>query len=169
VTARARGAPPRINVRRATPSHAPAIRAIADAAWRVTYRDLLRPETIDWFLERAYSEERVALRIERHETWVADLGDEVAAFAESAIEPDRVTLVAIYADPDRRGLGLGSALLRAIKSAHPDLPVAADVLVGNAAAEPFYAARGFTPEEDVHEELGGEHVRERRWWLRPEA
>ena len=78
-----------------------------------------------------------------------------------------MTLVAIYADPDRRGLGLGSALLRAITSAHPDLPVAADVLVGNTAAEPFYAARGFMPEEDVDEELGGEHVRERRWWLRP--
>ena len=122
VTPHPRGAPPRISVRRATPSHAPAIRAIADAAWRATYRDLLRPETVDWFLDRAYSEERVALRIERHETWVAELADEVAAFAESAIEPDRVTLVAIYADPDRRGLGLGSALLDAITSAHPDLP-----------------------------------------------
>jgi GNAT superfamily N-acetyltransferase len=157
---------PPINVRRATPSHAPTIRMIADAAWRATYRDLLRPETVDWFLERAYSEERVALRIERHETWVAELADEVAAFAESAIEPDRVTLVAIYADPGRRGLGLGSALLEAIMSAHPDLPVAADVLVGNTTGEPFYVARGFVPEEDVDEELGGEHVRERRWWLR---
>jgi GNAT superfamily N-acetyltransferase len=130
---------------------------------------LLRPETVDWFLDRAYSEERVALRIERHETWVAELDARVSAFAESAIELDRVTLVAIYTDPDRRGLGLGSALLGAITSAHPDLPMAADVLVGNAAAEPFYAARGFTPEEDVNEELGGEHVRERRWWLRRES
>jgi GNAT superfamily N-acetyltransferase len=162
-----RHAPPRIGVRRATPSHAPAIRVIADAAWRTTYRDLLRPETVDWFLDRAYSEERVALRIERHETWVAELDGAVAAFAESAIEPDRVNLVAIYADPDRRGLGLGSALLDAIMSAHPGLPIAADVLVGNTAAEPFYAARGFTPGEDVDEELGGEHVHERRWWLRP--
>ncbi len=166
MTARARGAPPRISVRRATPSHAPAIRAIADSAWRATYLDLLRPETVDWFLDRAYSEERVALRIERHETWVAEVADQVAAFAESAIEPDRVTLVAIYADPDRRRLGLGSALLDAIRSAHPDLPVAADVLVGNTAGEPFYVARGFVPEEDVNEELGGENVRERRWWLR---
>ena len=160
------GASPAIRVRRATPSHAPAIRAIADAAWRDTYRDLLRPETIDWFLDRAYSEDRVALRIERHETWVAELDDVVAAFAESAIEPDRVTLVAIYADPGLRGLGLGSALLHAITGAHPGLPVAADVLLGNSLGEAFYIARGFTPEEDVDEELGGEHVRERRWWLR---
>jgi GNAT superfamily N-acetyltransferase len=162
-------APSQIRVRRATPSHAPAIRVIADSAWRETYRELLRPETIDWFLERAYSEDRVALRIERNETWVAELDHAVAAFAESAIEPDRVTLVAIYADPERRGLGLGTALLDAITRAHPGLPVAADVLTGNVAGETFYIARGFVPEQDVDEELGGEHVRERRWWLRPDG
>lgn len=155
-------------MRRATPSHAPAIRAIADAAWRDTYRDLLRPETIDWFLDRAYAEDRVALRIERDETWVAELDDAVVAFAESSVKADRVTLVAIYADPGRRNLGLGTALLAAITGAHPGLPVAADVLLGNALGEAFYIARGFVPAEDVDEELGGEHVRERRWWLRPE-
>ena len=156
-------------MRRATPSHAPAIRAIADAAWRATYRDLLRPETVDWFLERAYSEERVALRIERHETWVAELDDRVAAFAESAIEPDRVTLVAIYADPDRRGLGLGSALLDAITSAHPACRSPLTSWWATRLASRSTVARGFVPEEDVDEELGGEHVRERRWWLRRET
>ena len=69
MTAAARDPAARIRVRRATPSHAPAIREIAHSAWRDTYRDLLRDETIEWFLERAYSEERVGLRIERHETW----------------------------------------------------------------------------------------------------
>jgi len=160
-------APSTIRVRRATPSHAPAIRSIADAAWRATYRDLLHEDTIEWFLERAYSEDRVGLRIERHETWVAELDGVVSAFAESEILPDRVTLVAIYAEPALRGLGLGSALLDAIMEAHPGLPVAADVLAGNAAGETFYRARGFVPGEDVDEELGGEHVRERRWWLGP--
>ncbi len=159
---------PRILVRRATPSHAPAIRAIAHAAWRATYRDLLRPETIDWFIERAYSEERVGLRIERHETWVAGINGEVEAFAETAIEADRVTLVAIYADPAQVGLGLGSALLDAIVTAHPDLPIAADVLAGNALGETFYASRGFEPRENLEEQLGSELVSERRWW-RPAA
>lgn len=151
-------------MRRATPSHAPAIRAIADAAWRATYRDLLRPETIDWFIERAYSEERVGLRIERHETWVAELDDTLAAFAETAIEADRVTLVAIYADPERRWRGTGTALLDAVIAAHPDLPIAADVLVGNRMGEAFYEARGFEPREAIEEQLGAELVSERRWW-----
>lgn len=160
--------PPPIHVHRATPSHVPVMRDIAQAAWRETYRGLLRPETIDWFIERAYSEERVALRIERHETWVAELDGEVAAFAETAIELDRVTLVAIYADPAQVGLGLGSALLDAIVTAHPDLPIAADVLAGNQLGESFYASRGFVPREDLEEQLGAELVSERRWW-RPAA
>jgi GNAT superfamily N-acetyltransferase len=157
---------PDIRVHRATPSHAPAIRDIARAAWRDTYRDLLRDETIEWFIERAYSEGRVALRIERHETWVAELDGPVTAFAETAIEADRVTLVAIYAFPDRRGSGLGTALLEAIVVAHPDLPIAADVLVGNRKGEAFYEARGFEPRETIDEQLGAELVSERRWWLR---
>lgn len=157
-----------IAVRRATVSHGPAIRAIAYAAWRDTYTGMLRAETIEWFLERGYSEKRVALRVERHETWVAELDGQVAAFAETAVEPDRVTLVAIYADPAVRGVGLGSALLDAIVDAHPDLPIAADVLAGNRKGEGFYEARGFEPRETVDEQLGDELVAERRWW-RPAA
>ena len=158
---------PPIRVRRATPSHATAIRDIAQSAWRATYRGMLRDETIEWFVERAYSEERVALRIERHETWVAELDGVVTAFAETAVEPeepDRVTLVAIYANPGMRGRGLGSALLDAIIDAHPELPIVADVLAGNRLGEVFYEARGFEPREQIDEQLGAELVVERRWW-----
>ena len=158
---------PSIRVRRATGSDAPAVRRIAHAAWRATYRGLLRDETIEGFLERAYTDDRVDLRIERHEMWVVEADSTVALFAETAIEPDRVTLVAIYADPDRRGLGLGSAALAAIRTAHPDAPIVADVLVGNEKGETFYAARGFVPREAIDEQLGAELVHERRWSLEP--
>ena len=166
MTVRATAHEPEIRVRRATASDAPAIRRIAHDAWRATYRGLLRDETIEWFLERAYAEDRVDLadRAPR-DVDRARLDGEAALFAETAIEPDRVTLVAIYADPARRGLGLGTAALAAITAAHPDLPVAADVLVGNEAGETFYAARGFVPREPIDEQLGAELVRERRWWL----
>ena len=155
-------------MRRATPSHAPAIRAIADAAWRVTYRDLLRPETVDWFLERAYSEERVALA----DRAPRDVGRGAGRRGRRVRgERDRARPGDPGGDLRRsrpaRPRAWAQRCSDAITSAHPDLPVAADVLVGNAAAEPFYVARGFMPEEDVDEELGGEHVRERRWWLRP--
>ena len=147
----------------ADPAHRP--RGVAAA-----YRGLLLDETMSGSRARL-SEDRVDLRIERHETWMGELGGEAALFAETAVGPDRVTLVAIYADPLRRGLGLGSAALAAITAAHPDLPIAADVLIGNEAGETFYTARGFVPREPIDEQLGTELVRERRWWLesRPEA
>ncbi|HEY4754006.1 MAG TPA: GNAT family N-acetyltransferase, partial [Candidatus Limnocylindrales bacterium] len=96
-------------------------------------------------------------------------GDQTAidAFAEVATHDDHLQLVAIYAQPGVRGRGLGTALVTAITTAHPDEDIAADVLLGNELAEPFYAARGFEPGELLTDEIAGEPVRERRWWRRP--
>ena len=158
--------PPQIHVRRATPSHAPAIRAIADAAWRATYRDLLRAETIERFLERAYSEDRVGLRIERHETWVAELGGVVSAFAESESPgPDHPRGDLRGPGAARPGPGHGAAATRS-RTPIPGYRSRRTSWWGTPRRD-FYAARGFVPGEDIDEELGGEHVRERRWWLRP--
>lgn len=160
----------RIHVRRATPSHAPMIRDIAHAAWRATHAGLIDHDVIEQFLARAYAEERVALRIDRHSVFVAGAGSvAVEAFAECARHDDHVQLVAIYALPGARGRGLGSALLAAVVSAYAGKDLAADVLQGNDLAEPFYAARGFLPGESLVDELAGEPVHERRWWLRATA
>ena len=51
-------------------------------------------------------------------------------------------------------------------AANPGLDISADVLIGNELGEPFYVARGFEPGELLDEEIGGETIRERRWWLR---
>jgi GNAT superfamily N-acetyltransferase len=129
-------------------------------------------ETIERFLGAAYSEERIALRIERHEVLVAGVASDpsaIDAFAEVATHDDHLQLVAIYAQPGMRGRGLGTALVMAITSAHPGEDIAADVLLGNEMAEPFYAARGFAPGELLTDEIAGEPVRERRWWRRPRS
>ena len=159
-----------ILTRPATPADAAAIRAVAIAAWRATYAGLISDGTIERFIARAYAEERVALRIERHRVFVAGAGDRVVeAFAECTNRDDHVQLVSIYALPAARGRGLGTALLAMVLQAHPGQDLAADVLVGNDLAEPFYAARGFVPGELLVEELAGEPIRERRWWLRAGA
>jgi GNAT superfamily N-acetyltransferase len=166
------GAPPRngIITRPATPADAASIRAVAISAWRATYAGLISEGTIERFLARAYAEERVALRIERNDMFVAGTSEGVIeAFAECANRDDHVQLVSFYALPAARGRGLGTALLAMVLEAHPGQDVAADVLVGNDLAEPFYAARGFVPGELLVEELAGEPIRERRWWLRAGA
>ena len=156
-------------VRAAEPADAPAIREVAVRAWWATYAGRMLDETIERFLATAYSEERIRVRVERHEVLVAGpAGDRTAveAFAEVAAHDDHLQLVSIYALPEARGHGLGTALVEAIVAAHPGEDLAADVLLDNELAEPFYAARGFVPGEELTDEILGEPVRERRWWFR---
>ncbi len=156
---------PAITVREALPADAPRIREVAVAAWRDTYARLIGSEAIELFLAQAYSEERIGLRIARHDVLIAPAND-VQAFAEITHRGDHAQVVAIYAHPGARGRGLGTAILADFKRRNPGLDIAADVLIGNTLAEPFYRARGFEPGELLEEELGGELIRERRWWLR---
>ena len=162
----------RIHVRDAVAADATAIRSVALAAWRLTYQNRLPPEAIERFLARAYSAQRVALRIRRHRVLVAgrasgeDAEWPVEAFAELAVHHDHVQLVALYVIAGLRGNGLGSALLDGVISAFPGKDLAADVLEDNDLAEPFYRARGFTPGETHTDEVDGAPARLRRWWLR---
>jgi GNAT superfamily N-acetyltransferase len=159
-------------VRPADRADAPAIRDVAVRAWWATYAGRISDETIERFLAAAYSEERIARRVERHEVLVAGVAQDgrpwpvVAAFAEVTPQEGHLQLVSIYALPDVRGRGLGSALIARIVAAHPSGDLAADVLIDNALAEPFYAARGFVPGEELTDEIAGELIRERRWWRR---
>ena len=157
-------------VRRAVPGDAPAIREVAETAWRATYTDLIGAVVVEQFIAQGYTPERVARRIDRHDTFVAagTSGDPsgVDAFVESFVEGDHAHIAAFYTRPGARGLGLGTALLERVVDAYPGLDISADVLIGNGLGEPFYVARGFEPGELLDEEIGGETIRERRWWLR---
>jgi GNAT superfamily N-acetyltransferase len=152
-------------VRRARTGDSAEIGRVAAAAWRDTYAGLLRPETIESFIERAYSIERVARRIEADTFLVATEAGRIAAFADARDVDDRVDLFAIYALPASRRRGAGSALLAELRMRFPDRPIVADVLGGNRKGEVFYEARGFEPRERLETELFGEPVVERRWWL----
>lgn len=151
-------------VRRAREDDAAAIIAVAAAAWRDTYRGLLRPETIEDFVERAYSPERVAIRIRESHVYVAVGAAGIVAFADAVERDDRLELQAIYALPVVRGQGAGSALLETLIGLFPDRDISADVLQGNRKGEVFYERRGFVPRERLEATLLAEAVVERRWW-----
>jgi GNAT superfamily N-acetyltransferase len=151
-------------VRRATQDDVDAIRAVAAAAWRDTYRGLLRAETIETFIVRGYSQERVAARVRDDAFYVAEGPAGVVAFADAVEHEDRLELQAIYAEPTVRGRGAGSALLDALVGEFPEREISADVVDGNRNGEVFYERRGFVPRERLEVTLLGEHVVERRWW-----
>jgi GNAT superfamily N-acetyltransferase len=152
-------------VRDAVVADAAELRAVASSAWRDTYGDLLRPATVEAFVEAAYSVEMLERRIDRSTFLVVEDGDRIIAFANAIAGPDRLNLAAIYALPDRRGQGAGTMLLTVLRARFPSLPVAADVLSGNRKGEVFYEHRGFVRGEALEDELFGEPVVERRWWL----
>ena len=154
-----------LRVRDATAADAAAIGLVARAAWRDTYAGLLEAATIEAFVEAAYTVQRLERRIDRHVVLVAEDDGRIIAFADALPEADRLSLVAIYAEPDRRGEGAGTMLLGTLRARFPDRPVVADVLTGNRKGEVFYERRGFVPREAFEEDLFGEQVAERRWWL----
>lgn len=152
------------SARRATPDDGPAIRAVAAAGWRDTYADLLKPETIEAFIDRAYSAERVKARVSQDHVYVVDGPDGIIAFADALERDDHLELIAIYALPDRRGQGAGTALLDMLVALFPDQDISADVVDGNRKGEVWYERRGFAPRERLDTTLVGEPVVERRWW-----
>jgi GNAT superfamily N-acetyltransferase len=152
-------------VRDAVIGDAEAVRHVASEAWRDTYAGMLTDATIGSFIANAYSLQRVERRIAAHTFLVGEEGREIVAFADAIRESDRINLVAIYALPTWRGRGAGSALLDVLRERFPDLPIAAEVLDGNRKGEVFYEHRGFVPRERLEEDLFGESVVERRWWL----
>ena len=160
-------------VRQATARDAPAIALVAAVAWRDTYAGLLRSDTIETFIERAYSIERLERRINRDTFLLALRDDQVVAFCDAAEAESEagahVDLYAIYALPEVRGQGAGTALLTELQARFPSQPIAAEVLLGNRKGEVFYEHRGFVTRERIDTELFGESVVERRWWLAPLA
>lgn len=155
-------------VRRATTNDGAAIMAVAAAAWRDTYAGLLKPETIESFIEGAYSAERVETRVNQDHFYVAEGPHGIIAFADALERDNRLELAAIYALPEWRGQGAGTALLETLVRLFPERGISADVLKDNRRGEVFYERRGFAPRERLEATLFGEPVVERRWW-RPAA
>jgi GNAT superfamily N-acetyltransferase len=151
-------------IRRATQGDVASVMTVAAAAWRDTYEGLLRPETIEGFIERAYSPQRVQTRIANDHFYVATGPSGIVAFADALERADRLELLAIYALPEFRRQGAGTALLRKLLDLFPVLDISADVLEGNRKGEVFYERRGFSPRETIQLTILDEPVVERRWW-----
>jgi len=156
-----------MQVRRATRDDLAEIARVADAAFWDTYAGLLKPDTIARLLGRDYSSAALRRRLLQGGVLVAVAGDRLVGFAEITEEEALVRLAAISTEPVHRRVGVGAALVDEARRADPDLPVCADVLLGNLDGERFYEALGFVPGEVMQSTWIDEDVVERRWWLAP--
>jgi ribosomal protein S18 acetylase RimI-like enzyme len=105
-----------VTVRDATPDDAAAIRRVAQASWRDTYRDIFEPAFIEDFLNRNYSEAALAgaaesARRDESAFLVAERDGTIVGYLHFGDGPRGPELSRIYADPAHYGTGVGSALL----------------------------------------------------------
>lgn len=153
-----------VDVRGATPEDLTSIAVIARRAIPGAYHHLLSPRTIATWLEAAYNEDAVRRSWEDHPIFVALDEDGLVAFAGAYDDEGRVTIGALFTDPESRGQGAATALVDAIQRSAGHRPVTADVMLGNHLAERFYEHLGFVPGETISGDLFGERIVERRWY-----
>ncbi len=138
---------PTARVRAAQPADLPAIEAVARRTWAATYAGLIPEDEQRAFLDRAYSQANLALRLQRAERLLVaeDPDGAIRAFAEYWRRNDgQMQLSAIYVLPEAQRRGIGDLLLRR----GPAGPLLVEVEPGNERAIHFYEAHGFRRETD---------------------
>jgi len=155
-----------LTVREAAPDDVDAVLDIATRAWHDTYGDILQTATIEIALDEWYERESTRAAIDDDEIayFVAE-DDDVVGYLSGRQKDDgeTATISAIYADPDRRGEGIGTALLERFESFCRDRgcrEIELWALVGNDIGHFFYQSRGFEPVERKETELFGEQASE---------
>jgi len=154
-----------LSVRRATPADCDAILDIATRAWHDTYDDIVRTATIERALEEWYDPDSVrsAITGDARDYLVAEEEAVVGYLSGEQVDDGRGIIGAIYADPDRRGEGVGTALLDRFESICRDRGCSAielRALADNDIGGSFYRSRGFEAVETDGTELFGEPVSE---------
>jgi GNAT superfamily N-acetyltransferase len=113
-------------VKIATTGDIPTIRAMAEIAFRNTYKEILSPEQMDYMMDWMYSEQSLHSQMERegHVFQLCVVDGQPCGYV--SVQPegnDTFHLQKIYLLPDAQGRGLGKVLFNAaidyIKSVHP--------------------------------------------------
>lgn len=164
-----------VQARMSTPADVAAIARIGSEGNRRTYASLVSNEGIEATIAKFYGLPRIEAEIAPAAPhWsgyivAEDENGQVGAVGGGAMTGPAVGEVyVLYADPDRRGQGFGSAVLELLtrqQTAAGAREQWVSVRKGNGLAIPFYRARGFKVVERVessHETL----VQEGAWTLR---
>lgn len=144
-----------------------AVRRVARATWRATYRGKVPDGFIRAILRRGYDRRRLVagLADARRDAFVAELSGRVVGYADVVEEaPLHVELVRIYVLPFAQGTGLGRALLAAaLGAARRRGATRLDVAVEpeNDRALRWYEAQGFRRDGTAEFVLGP--------WTRPQV
>jgi len=134
-----------MEVQKATPADAEAIRDIARRSMEASYS--LSPAAIDTAVGKWYSDEELAEKFDDEELFVlvAESEDGVLAFSESTVVGDQGDVLWIHVDPMYRGEGVGTELFertKAVLSESGAESLRGRVLEDNEQGNTFYEEHG---------------------------
>jgi diamine N-acetyltransferase len=148
----------------------PGVKKVAEETWWLTYRPILKEESIRRFLQVAYCEDALERSLETHQQapvslfWVAVREGAVIGFAEAVRETDAMfELRRLYVKPDVQRQGVGRRLLEAVIQAGRIKSMYAWVEQKNEIGRAFYARRGFVKVNEREEDFLGTVTVVEKW------
>ena len=94
-----------------------------------------------------------------------DGSDRIEAVAVIRTTPDHAELQTVLAPPHPSTDISAAPFVTAIRARGCDLPISGEAVLGNLPHEQFYESAGFVPGEVLEEEVAGQTIVRRRWWL----
>ncbi|GAA0653994.1 GNAT family N-acetyltransferase [Salarchaeum japonicum] len=166
-----------MDVRAAAEADADGIRTVARASLDASYADALGDDAIAGLLDEWYDPARLADRIDAESVFyvVAAVDGEVVGFAEVELDEPNESAAEIqwlHVHPDRRGEGVGVALLERAEERALERGanrVEGVVLAANDAGNEFYRSHGYERIGTHTVEVGGESFDEHAYGKRRDA
>ncbi len=159
-----------MEVRRADRGDLLGVARVVHAAHWDTYTGLLKPQTIAEVIATLYRPSILKRRLMAGELYVAlDDRQVVIAFAFVDFHDDHIDIPSIAVDPNTRQRGVAREMIALIRADGGPGPLCMTVLLGSLDGEAFAERLGFVPGEIIEQELAGEEVVQRRWWLVQDA
>ncbi|MEX3745916.1 MULTISPECIES: GNAT family N-acetyltransferase [Lysinibacillus] len=133
------------------------VQEIAKKSWHTTYEGIIPRDIQDRFLQAAYCNDRLKVRLENSPFLVAIYEESIVGFANfSNVTNGVAELLAIYLLPDIQGKGIGTALLQeGIKILHDLKSFIVCVEKENTIGMDFYQAKGFIKMEEFDDVFDG--------------
>ncbi|WP_078394934.1 GNAT family N-acetyltransferase [Shouchella patagoniensis] len=148
-----------INIQLGTKEHVDGIVIMCTEAFRLTSRGLLASESIDRRCKEFFNKARVLKEVtERNWNWggyivAVENGHVIGAGGGGMTGEGIGEVFVLYLDPNRRNEGIGSRILKAITEQQKVLGATeqwVSVQKDNQKGIPFYEAKGFLFQQEVH-------------------
>ena len=135
----------------------PQVKQVAIKSWHTAYENIIPLNIQNNFLEKAYSEERLLIRLSKSPFYVAKLDNKVIGFANFSNKKSdgNVELAAIYLSKDFQHKGVGTKLLQFGIDQLKPTQILINVEAENKIGRQFYEAKGFQIIDQFDEEFDG--------------